>query len=178
MVTSVSTSPFSGLMLEMAGAVGFTLKSVAEVSDLSSTLTMILPLVASSGTVTESSVVLASVTAAGLPLMLTSFLDLSVEKFLKVKVPAGLPLEPVWVRVSVQQQEATGATTFLLLPTIISYTPDHGQREAVVTLTGKNFDINAEVYFNGTKITYFPWDNLLLKSCLRCRAQPPQARSY
>lgn len=89
---------------------------------------------------------------------------------LKVKVPAGLRLEPVWIRVSVQQQEATSTTTFLLLPTITSYTPDHGERGAVVTLNGKNFDLNAEVYFNGSKITYFPWGQSATKIMFRVPA--------
>lgn len=72
---------------------------------------------------------------------------------LKVKVPAGAANDKI--HVSVKAQEAVSTGSFILLPNLTSYTPDHGEYGSLVTLTGKNFATDAEVYFNNVKITNF-----------------------
>lgn len=72
---------------------------------------------------------------------------------LKVKVPAGTASDKI--HVSVKAQEAVSTGSFILLPTLTSYTPDHGEYGSLVTLTGKNFATDAEVYFNNVKVTNF-----------------------
>ncbi len=71
---------------------------------------------------------------------------------LKVKVPAGAADK---IHVSVKAQEAVSTGSFIILPTLSSYTPDHGEHGSLVTLTGKNFATDAAIYFNNVQVTNF-----------------------